>query len=83
MRLKLKGDKIIALSGLENNHQLALRARVSHPTVVKYINTPEQLESVDLRILANLLIDGCRISPDEFMDMKLSDLFDLVDDPGS
>ena len=75
----LKGNWILKKSGLDNVHQITLRARISAQTGYKYIQTPEKVKAFDMKVLATLLIDGAGLTPKEVLEMKIGDLFDLVD----
>lgn len=73
------GKKLLEKSGLDNIHQVTLRARISTFTGYKYFNTPENVKSVDMKVLASILIDGIGLSPKQVLEMKIGDLFELVD----
>lgn len=74
-----KGGKLLNKSGLGNIHQVTLRARISAQTGYKYLQTPENVKSVDMKVLASILIDGIGLSPKQILEMKIGDLFELVD----
>jgi len=77
--LRLKGRKILELSGQSNAHRLSLRAQVSYPTVDRYINRPETLSSYGCETLASILIDGTGKTPEEVLDMPMSEIFEIVE----
>lgn len=77
MRLILKGQAILAKSGLQNAHQLSLAARVSYPTADKYINRPADIRAVDLGILAQVLTGGLGIAPEDALELRLGDVFEI------
>ncbi|KPL72227.1 hypothetical protein ADN00_15520 [Ornatilinea apprima] len=79
LRLQIKGSEILKMSGEANNHRLALKARVSYPTVDRWINRSQNVQSIDLAALANLLLDGIGLSPDELLARPLGDFFELVE----
>ena len=80
---RLKGSTILEASkrkGIENIHQISMRGGVSYPTVHRYIETPKKVESISLRALYGVLVDGAGMTPSEIAEMKLGDLFELVPD---
>ena len=77
MRFCLKGQAILEKSGLKNSHQLALRARISAPTASKFIIQPENVKYLDTEVLARMLVDGCGLTPEQILDMRLGDIFEL------
>jgi hypothetical protein len=79
-RLLLKGREILALSGEPNAHRLSLRARISYPTIDRYINRPETIQALDLTVLGTLLTEGLGLTLEEALALPLSTLFDLVED---
>lgn len=70
---------LLKKSGLTNPHQLALRARVSSPTIAKYVNSPEASEVIDAGVLASILLDGFEMSEKDALNIRLGDLFEFVD----
>ncbi len=79
-RLRFKGECMLAIGkGAKNAHQLALRSRVSYPTILRYITMPHEIQAYDAMVLPAILIDGQGIAPEELLNMRLGDLFDLVD----
>ena len=80
MRLIFKKGALLDRSGSGNPHQLALKARVSSPTVLKYVNTPENVQVVDMAVLAALVTEGFGLTKRQALDLKLGDLFELVED---
>jgi len=79
-RLVLKGKSILALSGEPNAHRLSLKARISYPTVDRYINRPEKLSAFGSEVLASILTDGTGLSIAQILSMPLGEVFDIVDD---
>jgi hypothetical protein len=75
--MRLNGEGILRIGkGAENVHQLALRSQRSYPAVKEY--TEQQDKSrIDLDVLASILIDGQGLSPDEMMNLRLSDVFNF------
>ncbi len=79
LKMVFRDGVLLALSGLQNPHQLALRARVSSPTVARYVNEPDAVVAMDGFVIAALLTDGLGKSKEEILAMKIGDLFELVD----
>jgi hypothetical protein len=82
MRLIFKKGVLLELSGLPNPHQLALKSRVSSPTMAKYVNVPESSEVIDASVLASILTDGLGLSKDEALNLRLGDLFEFYNGNG-
>jgi hypothetical protein len=78
MRLIPNGKKILELSNLPNAHQLALRSRVSYPTVDRYINCPEETSQVSAVVMAAILTEGLGLTPEQVLDLRVGDLFQFV-----
>jgi hypothetical protein len=77
MKLILKGQALLAHSGLANTHQLSLRARISAQTAYKYIENSEEVKAVDCATLLAILIDGLGLTPDQVLDLRVGDLFEI------
>ncbi len=80
MRLIFKKGALLDRSGSDNPHQLALKARVSSPTVAKFVNAPESVQVVDMAVLAALVTEGFGLTKRQALDLRLGDLFEIVDD---
>lgn len=78
-KLSLKGKRILEISGLENAHQVAMRSRVSYPSIEKYINKSGTVKYIDLSVLASLMIEGCGMTKEDFLNMKFGDIFSIED----
>ena len=78
MKLILKKQILLSLSGLDNPHQLALRSQVSSPTVNKYVNNPETVDAIDAQVLSSILLNAAGFSPEKILDMKLGDIFEFA-----
>ena len=78
-RLVLKGKQILEQSNEANPHRLALKTRISYPTIEKYINRPESVQAYDATVIPMLFLDGIEMDPEVFLNMRLGDLFDLVE----
>ncbi len=78
-RFQLRGPDLLSLGkGAANMHQLAMHSGISYPTALRYISTPEKVQVVDMETIANILLDGLGLTPDEALNLKVSDLFELV-----
>lgn len=80
-RLALKGEVILKISGFENVHQITLHSMISVQTGYKYLQDSRNVKSLDLKVLASLLMDGAGLTPNQVLEMKIGDLFELVDSP--
>jgi len=79
---RLKGSSLLEKAkskGVENLHQIHLNSRVSYQTIHKYL-TEDELASIDLKVLANLLFDGVKFTPEELMETKFGQIFEYVKD---
>lgn len=76
-RLQFKGSEL--LEGTDNVHQFSLRAQVSAQTAYKYLQTPENVHAVDLKVLYALLIRGLGLTEKQMLDLKIGDLFKIVE----
>ena len=63
---------------LANSHQISLSAGVSHPTIAKWLEEPDEVKYLHLRSLAGILVDALRMTPEEALDLRLGDLFSYV-----
>jgi hypothetical protein len=79
MKLVPNGQKILEMAGVPNGHQLSLRARVSYPTIDKYVNRAQFAFSVSTEAMAAILLDGIGLSPEQALDLRLGDVFELVE----
>ncbi len=73
---------IIDKKGEANRHQVSLRAGVSYPTVDKYFEDYEDVESVHLRSLAGILVDAFETAPEDVLNMRFGDVFDYISTNG-
>ena len=76
----LKGASLLEMSPAKNLHQLALASRISHPTVTRYVKEPERVVLLDLRTFPTLLSDGCGMTAGQIADLRLGDLFEIVEE---
>ena len=80
-RFRLKGrndlptDEPITIKPQE----ASFNARVTWPTVKRYLDRPDDISSLDMNSFPSYLIDGLGISPEELLNMKIGDLFFLED----
>lgn len=79
MKLVLKGKEILARSDTENAHQFSMKARVSLATAYKHIDRPETVKAFDTEILLAFLMRGLGMSKKEVLEMKLGELFKIVE----
>ena len=78
-RLRLKGQQLLKIGkGADNPHQLHLRSGISYPTVKKYVDEPGEVRAYDSNVLPGILIDGQGLTPDQMLEMRLGDLFELI-----
>lgn len=75
MRLKkgLIKPKLVS----KNTHKLSLKIGVSYTTTLKYINHPEGIEVLDLRIFAGMLTHGLGLTREQALDLRFGDVFDF------
>lgn len=76
MRMTFYGERLLKLSGEKNPHSLSLKARVSYPTVMRYVQT-DGIRSIDLDVISALLSDGCGLTADQVREMRIGDLFEV------
>ncbi len=67
------------LSRTENAHQLAMKSKVSYPTIDRYINKSNEIVSIDSAVLAKILIDGMGLTIAQAKELRLGDIFDIVE----
>jgi len=77
MKLVLKGKEILDRSGAANAHQLGLRLQISATTAYKYFSKPEDVQAFDIGILAAIVTEGLELTPEEAMNLKLGDIFEI------
>lgn len=83
---RLKGSQLRELArtkGVKNIHQVSMRSGVSYPTTYRYIENPDQVESVSLRALYGVLVDGLGLSHEEVANLRLGDILELIPDNGA
>jgi len=69
-----------------NKHQLALSEQVSYPTIHKYISRDDQEDAYDVRkfsgdVLYAILIKGMGYTAEQVRDLRLGDVFEIVEEP--
>jgi hypothetical protein len=79
-RLVFRGREVLESSNLGNIHKLSLNAGISAQTAYKYLQNPENVKSLDLKVLAAILMEGLGLSEKQILDMKVSDLFIITED---
>lgn len=78
--LRPKGRELLKLSKKEQTpYGVSFDARLAVGTVNNYIgNNADTTKRVDLDSLPAIFIDGMGLSPEEFLDLRLGDIFDLL-----
>lgn len=76
-RVRLKGHALLAQLQI-NMHALSLDEKVSYPTLHKYLNNADELNSFSAEVLYAILVKGMGKTPDEIEDMRLGDVFEVV-----
>ena len=81
--LRLRGRSLLKLRKGTETSLLSLSqiSRVSYPTILRYLTSPEDVKMLDLSVLANILVDGFGMAPKEILDMKVGDLFEYERTP--
>ncbi|MCO5207770.1 MAG: hypothetical protein M9928_22415 [Anaerolineae bacterium] len=75
--VRLKGGEL--QKRLVNNmHQAALRGEVSYPTLHRYLNSPDEVNSISTKTLYAILVHGMGLTEDEVANMRFGDVFDVV-----
>ena len=78
--LRVKGSGLLKLGqGAENAHKLALRSRKSYPAIRGYIDEADDRARIDLDVITAILVDGLGYSYDQLLDLKIGDVFKLVE----
>lgn len=75
--LRLKAAELLK-EHKTNLHQASQKGGFSYPTVHRYINKPQTIESMHMKSLVGLLIDGLGLSPDEVENLRFGDVFEVV-----
>ena len=76
---RLKGQELLDEHDT-NLHRASQTGSFSYPTVHRYLNEPESVKAMSVRVLYGFLIDGLGISPEELHNMKFGDIFEAVPD---
>lgn len=77
-RLRFKGEGLLSRgAGAKNPHALAVKAGRSREAILSYTERYDDLVQVDLRTLPAIYA-ALGFDADEFMQLTLADLFDLV-----
>jgi hypothetical protein len=80
--LRVRGSELLTIGdGAENAHKLALRSRRSYPAIRGYIDDAENRERIDLDVLTSILVDGLGFTYEELLDLRIRDIFRLVEIP--
>lgn len=83
VKLVLLGKKLLEMSKIPNAHQFSLRARISYPTIEKYVNRPEKIVQFDAAVMGQIVTDGLGLTIEQAKNLRLGDLFDIVEVPES
>lgn len=75
--LRLKAAELIEQRGT-NLHRASQRGGFSYPTMYRYIKSPERIESMHMRSIVGLLVDGLGFTPEEIEQMRFGDVFEIV-----
>jgi len=75
--LRLKAAELIKAKGT-NLHRASQRGGFSYPTMHRYIKQPEGVESMHMRSIVGLLVDGLGYTPDEIENLRFGDIFEVV-----
>ena len=81
--IRLKGRSLLDLSKKKkiNRHGVSMAAGVSAPTIYRYFaKDTEGLKFLDLDNFPKIMIDGLGMSTKDFMNLKLKDLFNLLEE---
>jgi len=80
MKIVLKGSELLKIGkGARNAHQLSLESKVSYATIYRYVHAPEGVMALDMKVFPAILINGCGLTREEFLNLRLGDLFNLED----
>lgn len=68
-----------------NKHKLSQTEQISYPTVLKYLTRKSDADEFDIRtfsgdILYAILVKGMGITPDEVANLRIGDVFEIVED---
>ena len=66
-----------------NKHRLGQEINISYPTILKYIDRPETVSTFNGDVLLSILVHGFGYSLNEISDMKVSDIFAIVQNGNS
>jgi hypothetical protein len=75
--LRLKAAELLREHNT-NLHQASQKGGFSYPTMHRYIKQPESIESMHMRSIVGLLVDGLGLSPDEIENLRFGDIFEVV-----
>lgn len=78
-RLQVKGKALLERSGEENANQFAHKARLATQTAYRYINQPDKVDAFDAGVLARIFINGLGLTPKQALDLRIGDIFEIVE----
>lgn len=67
-----------------NRHKLSQREGVSYPTLLRYMDPPEDepIKNFSGEVLYALLVEGFGMSPEEVEDLRIGDIFEVAPENG-
>jgi hypothetical protein len=78
--LRVNGSGLLHLgAGAENAHKLALRSQKSYPAIRGYIDDSDGRARIDLDVVTAILVDGLGFTYDQLLDLKIGEVFKLVE----
>lgn len=77
--IRLKGRELLEKYS-KTMYRLEKNKAATRPTILKYINRPEEIDSYSARVVYGILVDGLELSPEQVADMRFGDIFDLLSD---
>jgi hypothetical protein len=80
-KLVVRPDVLMSRAGVDNSHRLAMKSRVSAPSMGRWIKRPEKLQIIYLEVLYSVLRFGWGLTHKEILNVRLGDLFEIVDIP--
>lgn len=79
VRLVLRSEFIQGHRADTNDHRVSLRAGMTYTTMRRYLTGKVSPYEVNLKALGGLLIYGLGLTKDQAANLRLGDLFEIVD----
>lgn len=79
VRLVLRSEYVREHRGDWNDKRISLKAGISYATMRRYLTGKFSLYEVNLKALGGLLIYGLGLSKEQAADLRLGDLFEIID----